>query len=333
MKLSIIIPVYRTQDTLQRCLESILCQPFTNYRIILVDDGSPDNAPAMCDTYAGRYENITVIHKENGGLSSARNAALESIFCTPESGNEDEYITFVDSDDTLEKGTLAPLMDQLAAHPEVDILEYSATIHYGHPTAEKSLDLSDRIYHNAAEYWLVEQAYGHTYVCNKIFRRNLFSEVRFPEGKNFEDVWVTPEIIGLHTQQAAHNICIMTSCNGGYLYYWNPSGICANASYSDTKSRYEALSLTMEHLLKLKPSQPDIFLKYDESWQRFLLDIVNALIDMYVTSGKFEDSEPLVSNTISSLPRIKHIKLRLFQILGYHNLCRILNLVHRLRCR
>lgn len=333
MKLSIIIPVYRTQDTLERCLESILCQSFTSYKIILVDDGSPDNAPALCDTYAKRYENITAIHKENGGLSSARNAALESIFSTPGSEDTDEYITFVDSDDTLEKDAFAPLMDLLAAHPEVDMLEYSATIHYGHPTAEKPLELSDRIYHNAAEYWLAEQAYGHTYACNKIFRRKLFSEVRFPEGRNFEDVWVTPQIIGLHPTRQSQNICIMTTSNGGYLYYWNPSGICANASYSDIKSRYEALSTTLGHLLKLKPSQPDIFLNYDESWQRFLLDIVNALVHMYLVSGKFENYEPLVINTISSLPRIKKIKLKLFHILGYHNLCRILNLIHHLRLR
>ena len=96
MKLSIIIPVYKTQDTLDRCLQSVLQQSFTNYEIILVDDESPDKCPKLCDEYAQIDARIKVIHKENGGLSSARNAGLD--VCT--SGGE--LIAFVDSDDWLE---------------------------------------------------------------------------------------------------------------------------------------------------------------------------------------------------------------------------------------
>lgn len=98
MKLSIIIPVYRTQDTLFRCLESILCQSFTDYEMILVDDGSPDECPRLCDEYAARNKNILVIHKENGGLSDARNRGIKQA--------QGDYITFVDSDDTIVDNTL-----------------------------------------------------------------------------------------------------------------------------------------------------------------------------------------------------------------------------------
>ena len=90
MKLSIIIPVYRTQDTLERCLESILQQSFTDYEMILVDDGSDDGSPQLCDEYARKDARIRVIHKENGGLSDARNAGIRKA--------RGEYITFVDSD-------------------------------------------------------------------------------------------------------------------------------------------------------------------------------------------------------------------------------------------
>lgn len=98
MKLSIIIPVYRTQDTLERCLESILQQSFTDYEMILVDDGSDDGCPQLCDEYARKDARIRVIHKANGGLSDARNAGIRKA--------RGEYITFVDSDDEMVDNTL-----------------------------------------------------------------------------------------------------------------------------------------------------------------------------------------------------------------------------------
>ena len=114
MKLSIIIPVYRTQNTLQRCLESILCQSFTDYEIILVDDGSPDNCPYLCDEYTQKDARIKVIHKENGGLSDARNIGIQQA--------QGEYITFIDSDDTIKNGTLSALLKELEKYPNTDML-------------------------------------------------------------------------------------------------------------------------------------------------------------------------------------------------------------------
>ena len=116
MKLSIIIPIYRTQDTLERCLESVLKQSFTDYEIILVDDESPDDCPWICDKYAKNYPNVKVIHKKNGGLSDARNAGIKL--------SKGEYITFIDSDDAIQEDTLLLLMTELEKYPHTDILEY-----------------------------------------------------------------------------------------------------------------------------------------------------------------------------------------------------------------
>ena len=189
MKLSIIIPVYRTQNTLQRCLESILCQSFTDYEIILVDDGSPDNCPYLCDEYAQKDARIKVIHKENGGLSDARNIGIQQA--------QGEYITFIDSDDTIKNGTLSALLKELEKYPNTDMLEYPIFERFGHTTREHILSFKENEYDNAIDYWLTERAYNHTYACNKIYKRFLFERIRFPKGKNFEDVLTTPYLIGL----------------------------------------------------------------------------------------------------------------------------------------
>ena len=92
-KISVIIPVYKVEEFLDDCVRSVIAQTHTNTEIILVDDGSPDNCPAMCDSWAEKDKRIKVIHKPNGGLSDARNAGLEIA--------TGEYISFIDSDDWI----------------------------------------------------------------------------------------------------------------------------------------------------------------------------------------------------------------------------------------
>lgn len=91
---SVVVPVYKVEKYLEKCINSLLDQSYPNYEIILVDDGSPDNCPQICDTYSRQYENIRVVHKKNGGLSSARNAGVENA--------RGRWIVFVDSDDFVE---------------------------------------------------------------------------------------------------------------------------------------------------------------------------------------------------------------------------------------
>lgn len=100
---SVILPVYNVESYLKECIETILAQDFEDYEIILVDDGATDNCPAICDEYAEKYSNISVIHKKNGGLSSARNAGMDIA--------QGQYIWWVDSDDWIEEGALEKLWD------------------------------------------------------------------------------------------------------------------------------------------------------------------------------------------------------------------------------
>ena len=202
MKLTIIIPVYRVEATLDRCVESVLMQNVNDMEVILVDDGSPDLCPQMCDDWANKDKRIRVIHKENGGLSDARNAALDIA--------TGDYITFVDSDDWISPDTYAPLLEMMGDN---DLLEYAVS---------GRLQLKDCCYENVNEYWLQAQVYTHCFACNKIFRRHLFDGVRFPKGQIFEDVYTLP-----HLLRSARKVC--TTSHGFYHYTDNSQGITAKA--------------------------------------------------------------------------------------------------------
>lgn len=115
LPLSIIVPVYKVEPYLHKCVDSLLAQDYSDYEIILVDDGSPDGCPEICDNYAERYANIRVIHQQNGGLSVARNAGIAVA--------QGEYICFVDSDDFWQPNVLGALMAQIARE-KLDVLRF-----------------------------------------------------------------------------------------------------------------------------------------------------------------------------------------------------------------
>lgn len=323
MKLNIIIPVYRTQDTLDRCLQSILQQSFTDYEIILVDDESPDNSPLLCDNYAHKYKNIKVIHKANGGLSDARNAGINEA--------KGKYITFIDSDDTIQENTLQPLMNELDQHSDVDILEYPIFERLGHPTREKKLNFTPYTYGNPIEYWLTEYGFNHTYACNKIFRRFLFENIHFPKGKNFEDALTIPKLLGLNKSYPIPPMIRVTN-TGCYIYHWNEKGITANAQYEDLHNLYQGHSKTLAYIFQEMEEHPELLAKYSLSLQDFMTQVLNVLLDLYNLSGHFESNPPLIHyvEKLSKTVNITSYKLKLLNILGYHTLCRINKLIHRI---
>jgi glycosyltransferase involved in cell wall biosynthesis len=181
--------------------------------VILVDDGSPDQCPAMCDRWAEKDERIRVIHQENGGLSEARNSGIEVA--------KGEYLTFVDSDDYLEANTLAPLLTEI---DDADIVEYGII---------DRLALPDYTYTEMNEYWLKGQAYLHTYACNKIYRSSLFKQVRYPKGKVFEDAYTLPVLLKKARK-------VKTTSKGFYHYCWNEQGITATATGQQLRQLLEA---------------------------------------------------------------------------------------------
>lgn len=331
MKLSIIIPVYRTEDTLRRCMESILNQSFTDYEILLVDDESPDKCAQICEEYAQKDRRISVIHKKNGGLSEARNAGINLA--------KGEYITFVDSDDAIAEDTLQPLINELTEHPDIDILEYPVQERVGHPK-EKLLSFQPKEYEDVISYWLEEKAYNHTYAWNKIYRRNLFANIRFPKGKNFEDALTIPMLIGLvptdtlSLEKGSIQNKIRVTNVGLYLYEWNSQGITATATYEDVLNLYVGHTLSLIHLFKqMKGRESEVLSKYRYSLENFMLQILNTLLDLYDLSGKYETTPPLMSRVkwLKEQYSIKSYKLKLLNILGYHHLCKLHHLITIIR--
>ncbi len=180
-KVSVIVPVYNVEEYLPRCIDSVINQTYKNLEIILVDDGSPDNCPRMCETYAERDERIKVIHKENGGLASARNAGLKIAVGA--------YITFVDSDDYI-KSDMLERMITLAEDKNADVVQIAFEREkFGlveSDVAENEIktivgDENIRLY--ALDRILRPEA------CGKLYRAELFKNIEFDsEIKYAEDV-------------------------------------------------------------------------------------------------------------------------------------------------
>lgn len=183
--ISVIIPVYGVEKYLSKCIESILNQTYSDFELILVDDGSPDNCGKMCDEYAQKDDRTTVIHKENGGLSSARNAGLECAF-----KGSSEYVTFIDSDDRVHPRFLELMLKAIYENnANISVCTFERTediLSFDFPSCEKVT--SEPV---TPEELLINHTWNYNYAWGKIYKKSLFFDVRFPEGKNFEDVFTT----------------------------------------------------------------------------------------------------------------------------------------------
>lgn len=178
-KISVVIPVYNVEKYLEKCVDSVLRQTFDNFEIILVDDGSPDCCPAICDELATLDPRIRVIHKENGGLSSARNAGTDAA-CG-------DFIFYLDSDDYLENCALSSVLDvQKETSSDVVVGNYFYTYEDHEDLA--TLDLGTVIQLSNAEA-MEQLVIGkiQTFAWGKLIRREIAQKYSFPVGKLFED--------------------------------------------------------------------------------------------------------------------------------------------------
>ena len=289
MKLSIIIPVYRVEATLDRCIESVLNQNLDDFEVILVDDGSPDDCPKMCDGWAEKDDRIRVIHQ---GLSGARNAGIDIA--------QGEYITFVDSDDYIAENTYVPLMQMLESDSTIDMIEYpTRDFDFNPPTVYTSMD----------DYWYLGQAYLHTYAWNKIYRSPLFNNIRFPQGVVFEDANTLPLILN-----EVHKV--VTTHQGFYNYTANPEGITHKA---DGKA--------LDMLLKPHAEIIRNNTRNDAAFQQYYMHVLNIQMDVFELTGNVLIL-PQRSISIGNVRGILKLKALLLNLLGIKTLCKFNKVIH-----
>ena len=214
--ISVIVPVYKVESYLKDCVKSICGQTYENLEIILVNDGSPDSCPELCDEWRKKDSRIKVVHKTNGGLSSARNAGLEVA--------KGEYIGFVDGDDTIEPDMYEVLYDAIK-NGKRDISICGTKVITTATSLKKNVNVlvSSRVQMSSSELWDEIFGFLNNSACNKLYKRELIEDVRFPEGL-------------CHGEDLLFNILYAGKCESGalvkdlkYNYYKRDNSITTGA--------------------------------------------------------------------------------------------------------
>lgn len=295
MLLSVVIPVYNVVSTLDRCVRSVLAQHIDHMEVIIVDDGSTDGSSDKADKYSS-VGNVKVVHQLNAGLSAARNVGIDI--------SKGDFITFVDSDDFLSPNTFSELMCVLRTHPQYDIIEYSVIKE--EQCGRKKIFLQDREYTDMRAYWIEGKGYSHAFAWNKIYRRNLFDQVRFEVGRRFEDVRAMSLLLNCAR-------CIYTTSKGLYHYTYNPTGITSKA---EGKAWRDLLDTHLNVIV-------DKRLRSYQGFEDYYYQVLNIQLHTYELTGEKTDIR------LFRLSYYNRWKFVLLQLLGMRDLCRLDRLAHR----
>lgn len=221
--ISVIVPIYSVEPYLKKCVDSIINQTYKNLEIILVDDGSPDNCPQICDEYAKADSRIKVIHQKNGGLSAARNAGLDIM--------TGDYVAFVDSDDWIEPTMYETLLKNLISFSadisfggvaddveENNEIKTNKVSNYGsEPFSEDKISAMKRYFTGSWAAW------------DKLYKASIFSKIRFPVGEINEDEAIVLDILD-SCNLVCYEPCVL------YHYMIRPNaGSITNSAFSEKK--------------------------------------------------------------------------------------------------
>lgn len=275
--ISVVVPIYKVEKYLARCLDSILEQTYRNFELILVDDGSPDACPRICDEYKGKDSRIKVIHKQNGGLSDARNTGLEMA--------RGKWITFIDSDDYVGQNFLKVLFEAgTSTGADISICDYK----FVRDDDEKgTMESARKVFSNKQ---CLEEVYhprfhGLEFVAwGKLYRTDLFknNQIRYPVGKLHEDVFTTYKLIYAADQVAFSNAT-------EYFYRQREGSIMASAF---NPKRLDLLEATREACFF-----------FEEKNEPYLLELaVNAHLRNFIIV--FQEAEKS-RDTIQNYPEVK----------------------------
>lgn len=267
---SVIVPIYNVEAYLKRCVDSIIKQTYQNLEIILVDDGSPDNCPKMCDDFAQKDSRIVVVHKENGGLSSARNAGIKA--------SKGEYLSFIDSDDYIKEDMIEKmLLAMTSTNSELSCC--GRYVVYDDGAKEKQFVNSNVCTLTSTE--ALKAMLCGTYVgepaWDKMYKKELFDDIEFPEGEINEDIVIMPLLFGkcnriVHVPEA-------------FYYYCKNGASITRSGYSPKKS------IVIEHLEKIQEiiikSYPSLLNDFYCFKAKYSLNMLYLLLEDKATKNKF----------------------------------------------
>lgn len=241
-ELSIIVPVYKVEAYLERCINSILAQTYKNFEVILVDDGSPDKSGELCDRFAELDSRIKVIHKKNGGLSSARNQGIRAA--------EGKYIGFVDSDDWITNDMFEYLINLIKKY-EADIASVSYILANEY-TLINDKEIKVNVYNRneALKYYMKEGMSNRIAdypVWIKVYKKELFDDIEFPEGQLYEDIATNFKLIQKTNRYVKSNkVC--------YFYYQDGTSITRSGFKMKDKDLFD-VSDEVVYLAKLEGNE------------------------------------------------------------------------------
>lgn len=304
--ISIIVPVYKVEEYLHRCINSILEQTFVDFELILIDDGSPDNSGKICDLYASNDNRIKVIHKNNGGLADARNAGLDIAI--------GDYIGFVDSDDFIDLDMYEKLYKAcIKSGSKISMCgRYDV---FGNNKKPMFSFEGYRIWNSkeAIENLLTWNNIDSS-ACDKLFERSLFNNIRFPKGKYNEDIFIMMEIL-CNSKKIVH------IGEAKYYYYHRQDSITTELF---TEKKMDLIEASEKLMKFVHDTYPDLMPKAYSYYYKGIIYLF-SLIQSKSEKHKYENSYIKLSKLIHEnilnilLSKYVDIKTKFITMLLYTN--------------
>lgn len=322
MLVSIVIPIYSVADYLPICIESVLKQTYSEKEIILVDDGSPDSSPQICDEYAALYPDIKVVHKKNGGLSDARNVGIENA--------TGDYVLFLDGDDYWDDVNALEKLIQRVALTNADVLNFSFEKYYEdtgekssyfHDVSDMPLDLQKK--KEQLDY-LAEKNLYLSSACTKMIRRELFNEnLLFEVGVYSEDVEWSARLI-----QSAKSMDFI--CQNFYCYRQRKDSISHTINDNKSKDLCDHIIKCIEMANAAAEEDKKLMLQYASyQYGTYYLVQAQAINKQTECIEKLSNFSSIISNHENSRKlAILHFGTVL---LGYKGFCKLIRFLYRFR--
>lgn len=261
--ISVIVPVYNVEKYLPRCIDSILKQTYKNIEILLIDDGSTDMSPLICDRYASKFKNISVYHKKNGGISSARNYGLDRI------SKKSNYIAFVDSDDFINPKMYEILYDSLTEYNcDISVCNFSKV--YDENCVE---NISNNITTVTMKEYMnsyFDDFFRSNVVWNKLYKVGCVKDIRFKEGKIYEDIFYSPQVI------CKANKIVINESNLYYYYQRQGSILNGGNNHNGWSDFFDASEFLVKLGIKIKNK---IFTM--KAVDYYLVALLNRSVELY----------------------------------------------------